>query len=168
MAFLIEKPTLADIGQMQELVKGEVERGVILERSVDEIANAIRSYHIVREEIAQSKATKNPRSNHKGKIIGFCALYIYSATLGELRSLIVDKLHRNKGIASALIESVKREAKELGLTEILVLTYQEQLFQKLGFVIIDKMLLPNQKIWADCIKCKHFPICNEVALIAKL
>ena len=26
----------------------------------------------------------------------------------------------------------------------------------------------DTKIWADCIKCKHFPICNEVSLIINL
>ncbi|MFC3867972.1 N-acetyltransferase [Helicobacter equorum] len=153
MAYLIEKPTIKDIPQMRALVSDEVRRGVILERSEDEMANAIRSYHIVRDN---------------GDIVGFCALYVYSSTLGELRSLIVKENHRNKGIASALIESIKQEARDLGLQEVLVLTYKEKLFQKLGFVIIDKKLLPNHKIWADCIKCKHFPICDEIALIAKV
>ncbi|WP_395003531.1 N-acetyltransferase [uncultured Helicobacter sp.] len=153
MAFLIEKPTLKDIPQMRALVSDEVRRGVILERSEEEMANAIRSYHIVRDG---------------EEIVGFCALYVYSPTLGELRSLIVRESHRGRGIASALIESIKAEAKSLGLSEVLVLTYREKLFEKLGFVIIDKTLLPNHKIWADCIKCKHFPICDEIALIAKV
>ena len=153
MAFLIEKPTLKDIPQMRALVSDEVRRGVILERSEEEMANAIRSDHIVRDE---------------GEIVGFCALYVYSPTLGELRSLIVRESHRGRGIASVLIESIKAEAKSLGLSEVLVLTYREKLFEKLGFVIIDKTLLPNHKIWADCIKCKHFPICDEIALIAKV
>ena len=26
----------------------------------------------------------------------------------------------------------------------------------------------NHKIWADCIKCIHFPVCNEIALVYKL
>jgi len=33
---------------------------------------------------------------------------------------------------------------------------------------IDKKDLSNQKIWADCIKCKHFPVCDEIALIKKM
>ncbi|HHD83733.1 MAG TPA: GNAT family N-acetyltransferase, partial [Campylobacteraceae bacterium] len=33
---------------------------------------------------------------------------------------------------------------------------------------IPKEALPEQKIWADCVKCKHFPICDEVALIYNL
>ena len=31
-----------------------------------------------------------------------------------------------------------------------------------------KESLPEHKIWADCIKCIHFPVCNEIALVYKL
>jgi amino-acid N-acetyltransferase len=57
------------------------------------------------------------------------------------------------------------EAQELGVDEVLVLTYVADFFRKLGFVDIDKETIPEQKIWTDCIKCIHFPVCNEVALI---
>ena len=33
---------------------------------------------------------------------------------------------------------------------------------------INKEVIPEHKIWADCIKCIHFPVCNEVALVYKL
>jgi amino-acid N-acetyltransferase len=60
------------------------------------------------------------------------------------------------------------EAISLGLQKVLSLTYQHEFFEKLGFVEIPKESLPEHKIWADCIKCKHFPICNEVSLIKTL
>lgn len=155
MAFDIHKPTLADIPSMRELVEDEVKKGVILERSEDEMANAIRSYYIARDK-------------KSGALAGFCALYIYSKDLAEVRSLVVRESYRRRGLGSALVKKVIEEGKALGIREILTLTYQAQLFQKLGFVIIEKSFLPNHKIWADCIKCKHFPICDEIALINKL
>lgn len=167
--FNIERPSLSDIPQMRKLVQREVQKGIILERSEDEIANAIRSYHIIRVNGIKQAHTQQKNKNLKhNDIVGFCSLYIYSNTLGELRSLIVDENYRNLGIASALIDSIKNEGKMLGLREILVLTYKESLFKHKGFAIIDKAKLPNHKIWADCIKCKHFPICDEIALIARL
>ena len=30
---------------------------------------------------------------------------------------------------------------------------------------IAKEDIPEQKIWADCIRCKLFPICNEIAMV---
>lgn len=155
MSIEIIRPTIADIPAMREIVSIEVKNGIILERSEDEMANAIRSYHLARD-------------SQSGEITGFCALYIYSKSLAEVRSLVVKESFRSKGIGSSLIQSALEEGKNLGLKEILTLTYRAHLFQRLGFVIIEKSFLPNHKIWADCIKCKHFPICDEIALINKL
>ncbi|MCH5312873.1 MAG: N-acetyltransferase [Helicobacter sp.] len=155
MSIDIIRASLADIPAMREIVSIEVKNGVILERSEDEMANAIRSYHL-------AKDTQN------GEIAGFCALYIYSKDLAEVRSLVVKESYRGKGIGSTLVSKALEEGKALGLKEILTLTYKAHLFQRLGFVIIEKSFLPNHKIWADCIKCKHFPICDEIALINKL
>ena len=153
--FSISKPTLRDIPAMRNLILPEVQRGVILDRTEDEMAVAIRSYNVVREN-----------GNHK--IIAFAALQILSPTLAEIRSLIVDESYRRQGIATALILHLIDEGKALNLKEILTLTYQKEVFAKIGFVEIAKDSLPNQKIWADCIKCKKFPICDEIALLKTL
>ena len=78
-----------------------------------------------------------------------------------MRSLVVKDTYRAQGLGSKLVCEAVEEGKKLGLKEILTLTYRAHLFQRLGFVIIEKSFLPNHKIWADCIKCKHFPICDE-------
>ena len=68
-----------------------------------------------------------------------------------------------------LVEFTLKEAKELEVEEdVLVLTYLPQFFDKIGFKEINKEVIPEHKIWADCIKCIHFPVCNEVALVYKL
>lgn len=148
----IKKPTLKEVEAMRNLLRPEVERGVILERTADEIANAIRSYNVAWEE---------------GEIVGFCALHIHSPSLAEIRSLIVKESHRGKGIATSIIEVSLKEALGLGVKEVLVLTYQRTLFEKLGFIEVSKEAIPDHKIWADCIKCKYFPICEEIALIKR-
>lgn len=148
----IKKPTLKEVEAMRNLLRPEVERGVILERTADEIANAIRSYNVAWEG---------------DEIVGFCALHIHSPSLAEIRSLIVKESHRGKGIATSIIEVSLKEALGLGVKEVLVLTYQRTLFEKLGFVEVSKEAIPDHKIWADCIKCKYFPICEEIALIKR-
>ena len=155
MAFEFIKPTLADIKEMRNLVSVEVKNGVILDRSEDEMANTIRSYIVARDK-------------GSGEIAGFCALYVYSVDLAEVRSLVVKDSYRGSGLGSELVTRALQEGKELGIKEVLVLTYKAKLFQRLGIAIIEKSLLTNHKIWVDCIKCKHFPICDEVALINKL
>ncbi len=172
---IITQPTLQNIPQMCEILKPEVERGVILERPLDIMANLIRSYHIAWEEEealnSQQKLTLENKSLEDLKnpiMLGFCALHIHALDLAEIRSLIVVPFAQRRGVASALIKDCLREGKILGISEVLVLTYKRVLFEKLGFSEISKEKIPNQKIWADCILCKHFPLCDEIALIKKI
>ena len=150
MAIEFRKARLSDIPDMQALVEPEVISGVILKRDSDEVATNIRSYQLAFE---------------CEKLVGFCALHIHTTTLAEVRSLIVDNRLRGEGVGSTLIKRALQEAKTLGLKEVLSLTYQQLFFERLGFKEIPKESLPEHKIWADCINCKHFPICNEVSLI---
>lgn len=147
------KPTIKDIPAMQNLVKNEVESGVILFRDENEMANTIRSYTVAKDN---------------GEIVGFAALHIYSPVLAEVRSLIVKEGLRGGGIGGGIIKKLEEEAKRLGISQILTLTYKREFFEKNGFVEIPKENIPEHKIWADCIKCKHFPICNEISLIKNI
>jgi amino-acid N-acetyltransferase len=147
------KATLGDIPKMQELVAPEVESGVILQRSSDEISTNIRSYILAFMD---------------DELVGFCALHIHTAYLAEIRSLIVREDLRGLKIGENLVNEALDEARLLGLQRVLCLTYRQSFFERIGFVEIPKESLPEHKIWADCIKCKHFPICNEVSLIKNL
>jgi len=148
------KATLSDIPAMQEMVAPEVKSGVILERNEDEVATNIRSYVLAKDN---------------EKIVGYAALHIHSARVAEIRSLIVMEGYRGENIGKKIVLFAIGEAKKLGVgEEVLVLTYLPQFFTKLGFVEIAKESIPEHKIWADCIKCIHFPVCNEISLVYKL
>jgi amino-acid N-acetyltransferase len=154
MMIKLTKANLSDIAQMQELVANEVKDGVILNRSEDEVATNIRSYVLAKDA---------------DKIVGYGALHIHSLRLAEIRSLIVDSSYRGKGIGKQIVEYALNEAKELKVKEdVLVLTYLPEFFKHLGFIEINKEQIPEHKIWTDCIKCIHFPVCNEVALVYKI
>ncbi|ABB44353.1 N-acetylglutamate synthase [Sulfurimonas denitrificans DSM 1251] len=153
MKIELTKAKLSDIQEMQKLVAAEVEAGVILARSSDEVATNIRSYILAKDG---------------SEIIGFCALHIHTPSLAEIRSLIVKDGRRGEGIGQSLVTKATDEAQILGLQKVLSLTYKQSFFENLGFIEIPKESLPEHKIWADCIKCKHFPICNEVSLIKTL
>ena len=283
MSIVIRKARLSDIAQMQNLVREEVENGIILPRSDDEIATNIRSYCVLEstcsegenltdepnlhdeiciyqmqdeknslnigkkpdeisnnetvkirvgflkkdetltsilDEISQSQnkllkrqnelnlaknigenraqtasnfdkkddkncekfsqnsdqnLSKNSSTNQifpdlqpVSQIVGYAALHIHSKDLAEVRSLIVSSHLRGRKMGRKIVEALIVEARFYGLKSIFTLTYRKAFFQRLGFVEIPKSQLPQQKIWADCIKCKHFPVCNEIALILDL
>ena len=147
------KPTVADIQAMQELVKEEVEKGKILLRTEDEMATTIRSYTVVEVD---------------GKMAGFTATHIHSPRLAEVRSLVVGKDFRGLKLGKKLVEACINEAKEYGIKQVLSLTYEKGFFESCGFREIAKEDIPENKIWADCIRCKHFPICDEIAMVIDL
>ncbi|MDQ7086302.1 MAG: N-acetyltransferase [Sulfurovum sp.] len=148
------KAQLSDITSMQELVKDEIRDGIILNRSDDEVATNIRSYVLVKED---------------ERLVGYTALHIHSKRVAEIRSLIVHIDYRGQSLGKRMVEFTLEEAKDLGVEEdVLVLTYLPLFFKKLNFVEIPKESIPEHKVWVDCIKCIHFPICNEIALIYRL
>jgi amino-acid N-acetyltransferase len=144
------KAKLSDIVAMQEVVRPEVEKGIILFRSSDEMATNIRSYILAKEG---------------QDIVGFGALHFHADDLAEIRSLVVKEGFRGQGIGKGIIHALLKEGEHLGVKTAFTLTYQRSFFESLGFCEIPKEKLPPHKIWADCIKCKHFPVCDEIALI---
>ncbi|MDA3046646.1 GNAT family N-acetyltransferase [Campylobacter sp. VBCF_06 NA8] len=197
---VLEKPRLCDIGAMQEMIKAEVESGVILPRSDDEIATYIRSYTLayVCDEACAKPENTEPKfdsanlgansseiSNQNSQICasytqyfaqkpqnaelaGYASLKIFNADLAEIRSFVVSPKFRRRGIGSKIVKALLDEAKFYGLKNVFALTYQKHFFEQNGFKEISKDELPAQKIWADCISCKKFPVCNEVAVIYTL
>lgn len=147
------KAKLSDIPQMQNLVSKDVKDGVILRRSDDEVSTNIRSYVLAKDG---------------DEVVGYGALHIHSQRLAEIRSLIVSDAYRGQNIGKNIVLFTLEEAKEFGVQEdVLVLTYLPMFFTKLGFEEISKDTIPEHKIWADCIKCIHFPVCNEISLVYK-
>jgi amino-acid N-acetyltransferase len=150
----LEKAKISDIPSMQKLVIKEVKEGIILQRAVDDVATNIRSYIVAKDS---------------NILIGYTALHIHSPRLAEIRSLIVDDRYRGQNIGKKIVKFALNEAREIGVQEeVLVLTYLPDFFRKLGFIEIPKESIPEHKIWADCIKCIHFPICNEVSLVYRI
>jgi len=143
-------PTLKDISKIHNLLEPFVVEEIILKRDNDEIATNIRSYIAIEKD---------------DKFIAIGALHIYSKDLGEIRSLAVDKSYQRKGLGKKIVLELEKEAKNLGLTKLLTLTYQKEFFESLKFIEIPKEKVPSQKVWSDCIKCPHFPNCNEISLI---
>ena len=116
----------------------------------------------------RSQPHESQRLKEAEILAGFASLKIFNADLAEVRSLIVAPQFRRRGIARAIVNELLGEAKFYGLKSVFTLTYQKEFFERLGFTEIPKDELPAQKIWADCIKCKKFPVCNEIALIYTL
>jgi len=146
---MIRKATLTDVKSIQWLVNQYAETGQMLPRTLNELYEHLRDFHVYEEN---------------GELVGVCALHLSWDGLAEIRSLAVKKDWAGRGIGSALVCQCLSEAASLNATRVFVLTYQDVFFRKLGFSDVDKKELPH-KIWTDCLNCIKFPNCDEYSLI---
>jgi amino-acid N-acetyltransferase len=149
---MIRKAKLKDVKEIQRLIKLYSSRGDMLPRSLSELYDHLRDFFI---------------SIRNRKVVGICALHICWEDLAEVRSLAVEEEARNKGVGAKLVKACLKESKELGVKRIFALTYQPEFFEKVGFKIVDKAVLPH-KIWTDCLKCVKFPDCDEIAVVKEI
>ena len=149
---VIRKANIKDANEIRKLVNSFASEGKMLPLSMNLVYERLRDFTVIEK---------------KGKIIGCGALRITWKNLGEIRSVAISKNFQKKGYGKKLIEILFKEAEELGLEKIFVLTYIPEFFEKFGFEKIAKSKLPH-KIWLDCINCPKFPRCDEIAMMKKL
>lgn len=68
-----------------------------------------------------------------GRLVGCCALQVYSKRLAEVRSLAVHPDFQDRGLASDLVERCTQRARERGVRELFAVTSQTSFFARLGF-----------------------------------
>jgi amino-acid N-acetyltransferase len=68
-----------------------------------------------------------------GRLIGCCALQVYSKRLAEVRSLAVHPDFQDRGVASKLVQCCTRRARDRGIRELFAVTSQTSFFERLGF-----------------------------------
>lgn len=150
--FTFRKAKPSDAVQIHELINFYAKEGLLLPVSLNKLYDNIRDFWVCEKE---------------GKIVGCAALHITWEDLAEIRSLAVAPEYHGKGIGKTLVNLCRREAAELNIKKVFVLTYQVEFFKKLGFREIDKSLLPH-KVWTDCLNCPKFPTCDETAMIEEI
>ena len=146
------KATSADAEGIRAVIDTFAGDGLMLKRPISEIYDHLRDFFVYKSD---------------GVIAGVCALHIWGPELAEIRSLAVMKDYESRGAGRGLVGACMAEAGAIGLKRVFALTYATGFFDRLGFGVIDKTLLP-QKIWGDCNCCHKFPSCDETAVIKDL
>ncbi|WP_209622338.1 N-acetyltransferase [Methanolobus bombayensis] len=146
---MIRKATVKDVPAMKSIIDTYAKQEMMLQRSLSELYEFTRSFYVC--EI-------------NGELVGCCALQVSWEDMAEVLSFAVKQEYRDKGIGTKLVKACLEEAKELGINNVFTLTYAVPFFEKQGFEIIDKQMLPH-KVWTGCIKCPKFPNCDEIAMM---
>ena len=149
MSILVKQAGLKDIDSIHNILKPYAEKGIILERTKDEIVSLVNQFYIAEKD-------NNP--------IGVISYHDYDKGLIEIRSLAVKSEYFRAGVGSKLLKKLISVLKNKDTKKIFVLTYLPQFFKKHGFIEVEKDTLA-EKIWKDCYKCKDRDNCGETALI---
>ncbi len=146
---MIRKAKIGDVDAIVNLLRHFAELGLLLPRTRQSVCETLASFWVVEED---------------GSIAGTAALHILGDDLAEIRSLAVTESAQGSGHGRLLVETLFAEAQKMEIPRVLALTYQQRFFDHCGFTVVEKGSL-HRKIWKDCIHCKKFPVCDEIAMI---
>lgn len=76
-------------------------------------------------------------AEYGGEVVGCGALHVLWEDLAELRTVAVDPQSVTKGIGHAIVDALIKNARELGLRRLFVLTFEQSFFARHGFAEID-------------------------------
>lgn len=149
----VRQARLSDVKAIHHLLMLWSAKGMLLPRPLTQLYTHVRDFVVICTTDEDGRET----------VRGCCALAIFWEDLAEIRSIAVDPDMCGQGYGRRLLEAAVEEARNLGLTRLFALTYQEAFFARMGFAVVGKDELP-QKVWTDCINCPKFPDCDEIAM----
>lgn len=141
-----------DVPGIHHLLEIYAAQGNLLPRTMNELYRHLRDFFVVEVN---------------GKLAACGALEIFTESLGEVRSLVVDDAFKGRGFGRLLVQRIADEARAIGLKRLMALTYVAPFFHKLGFATVPKDTLP-EKVWSVCVKCYKYNKCDETAVVLKL
>jgi amino-acid N-acetyltransferase len=157
MQAVVRKARMEDVKDIHALLQSAAGEGMLLPRSLAQLYSHLRDFFVMHDA-----------GHDAGNVlIGCGALAIMWEGLAEIRSLLVAPACRSSGGGRLLVRACLDEARELGLRRVFALTYQVAFFERQGFSVAPKDVLP-QKVWVDCIHCAKFPDCDETAVLLDL
>lgn len=125
-SYSVRPATPDDLDRIEEFIEPFVADERILPRTTEELRNLLATSFLAELE---------------GEIVGYAVLEIYSAKLGEIRTLAVDDALRGQGIGRALVDACLRRAEERRVYEVMAVTSEDAFFQRCGF----DYTLPGEK-----------------------
>lgn len=143
------KAKITDVEPIHALITSYANKGLMLARPRTLLYESLREFTIAEDH---------------DRVVGAGSLHIIWEDLAEIRAMAVAPDYIGKGIGRGLVDRFIREARELVLPRVFVLTYQQEFFEKCGFKVVAKESLP-QKVWKECVNCPKFPNCEEIAMI---
>ena len=150
----------ADAPQLHALIASHLEEGRLLPRALDELA-----IHAPRFVVAVEHSGGDKLSGlSNDRIVGCAELAPLSASMAEVRSLVVGRKARRKGLGQRMIDELGLRARREGFNRICAFAHDPKFFMRLGFSIVPHTWVP-EKIARDCYSCALFRNCGQYAVV---
>jgi amino-acid N-acetyltransferase len=149
---VMRRATPDEASALHALIQEHREEGRLLPRDRDELA-----VHAHRFVVAV----------RRGHIVGCAELAPLSGRVAEVRSLVVDRRARDRGLGRRLVMEVRRQASRAGFEQLCVFAHDAAYFARMGFSIVPHTWIP-EKIARDCTSCPQFRRCGQHALVLSL
>jgi N-acetylglutamate synthase-like GNAT family acetyltransferase len=146
----------ADAPQLHALIASHLEEGRLLPRALGELA-----IHAPRFVVAVETSAAGDR------IVGCAELAPLSSSVAEVRSLVVGRKARRKGLGLRMVDELGRRARRDGFSRICAFAHDPTFFMRLGFSIVPHTWVP-EKIARDCHSCALFRNCGQYAVVLDL
>jgi amino-acid N-acetyltransferase len=116
---LVRRAVRSDAAQILELVAQYAAQGLMLPRTLDQVASRIDNYVVV--------------TDAAGRVVACAALEEYSPSLAEVSSVAVAPTHHGKGLGSQVVLGVERLARARDIEELFALSLTDNFFLSLSY-----------------------------------
>jgi len=117
--FTVRRARTGDVPEMRAIMQPLVERRILLGKELVTLYEAIPEFRVATDD--------------EGAVVGFGALHVMWADLGEVRTLAVRDDWRGRGVGHALLAALEADAREFGLSRLFCLTFEVDFFARHGF-----------------------------------
>ena len=116
---MVRRAVRAEAGSILELVSQYAAQGLMLPRTLEQIASRIDNYVVV--------------TDTDGKVVACAALEEYSPSLAEVSSVAVAPSHHGQGLGSQVVLGVERLARARDIEELFALSLTDNFFLSLSY-----------------------------------
>ncbi|MGH7602886.1 MAG: GNAT family N-acetyltransferase [Gemmatimonadaceae bacterium] len=127
---VVRRAVRADGPQILELVSQYAAQGLMLPRTLDQIAARIDNYVVATDIV--------------GRVIACAALEEYSPSLAEVSSVAVAPSHHGKGLGSQVVLGIERLARARNIEELFALSLTDNFFLSLSYKPTSVSLYPEK------------------------
>src|SRR4051812_1785839 len=115
----VRRAVRADAAQILDLVSQYAAQGLMLPRTLDQVADRIDNYVVATDSF--------------GRVIACAALEEYSPSLAEVSSVAVASSHHGRGLGTQVVLGIERLARARGIEELFALSLTDNFFLSLSY-----------------------------------